>query len=113
MVYVEKDNRQYSIAEDEKQKFIDAGYRVGKLEGNKLVFEEVETEESKQILELNEKIKAMEAELKKLGKDTLEFEEKVEDLTKERTTLRGQLTKSNNRIDELEKELEKSKGEGK
>lgn len=69
MIYVEKDNRQYSVAEDEKQKFIDAGYRVGKLVDKKLVFEEVETEESKQILELNEKIKAMESELEELKKE--------------------------------------------
>ena len=84
MLYAEKDNRQYCITEDEKQKFIDLGYRIGKLVGNKLVFEENE--------ELGE----------------------VAELIKERTVLKGQLTKATNRIEELEKELAGIKsGEGK
>lgn len=69
MIYVEKDNRQYSITEDEKQKFIDAGYRVGKLVDKKLVFEEVETEETKEINKLKETLEGKELEIEKLKKE--------------------------------------------
>jgi len=64
MVYVEKDNRQYHVTEDEKQKYIDAGYRVGRLEGKKLVFDKVETEETKEITKLKAKVVELEKELK-------------------------------------------------
>lgn len=84
MFYAVKANRQYKISEDEKQKYIDMGYKIAEWKDNKLVFEETE--------EIGE----------------------VEELIKERTVLKGQLTKANNRIAELEKELEKAKkGEGK
>ncbi len=97
MFYAVKANRQYKIAEDEKQKYRDMGYKIAELKDDKLVFEE--TEETEETGE-------------------------VEELIKERTVLKGQLTKANNRISELEKELEevlktdkkeekKTKGEGK
>lgn len=84
MLYAVKANRQYPVDETEKQKFIDQGYKIAKIEEGKLVFEE-------------EGAKG-----------------EVAELIKERTVLKGQLTKANNRIEELEKELAKiKKGEGK
>lgn len=89
MLYAVRANRQYPIEETEKQKFIDLGYKIAKLEKGKLMFDEVEAVEGKE----------------------------VEELKKERTTLKGQLTKANNRIEELEKELKdvysELKGKGK
>lgn len=66
MLYAMKGNRQYKIEEDEKQKFIDRGYKIAELKDNKLVFEEVETEESKEIAKLKAENKALKAELKTL-----------------------------------------------
>ncbi|WP_313758469.1 hypothetical protein [Tissierella sp.] len=67
-MYAIKANRQYKISEDEKQKFIDQGYKIAKLEKGKLVFEEVETEESKEIAELKAKVKELEKELEEVKK---------------------------------------------
>ncbi|WP_312907225.1 hypothetical protein [Tissierella praeacuta] len=58
-----KDNRQYKITEDEKQKFIDRGYKIAELKNDKLVFEEIETGESKEIAKLEAKVKELEKEL--------------------------------------------------
>lgn len=68
-MYAIKANRQYKISEDEKQRFIDQGYKVAKLEKGKLVFEEVETEETKEIAELKAKVKELEKELEKTKKE--------------------------------------------
>lgn len=67
-MFAVKANRQYKISEDEKQKFIDQGYKIAKLEKGKLVFEEVETEESKEIAELKAKVKELEKELEEVRK---------------------------------------------
>lgn len=69
MLYAVKANRQYKIEEDEKQKFVDLGYKIANLEKGKLVYEELETEESKEVLELKAKVKELEKELEKLKKD--------------------------------------------
>lgn len=66
MLYAMKGNRQYKIEEDEKQKFIDRGYRIAELKDGKLAFQEVETEESKEIAKLKAENKALKAELKTL-----------------------------------------------
>ncbi|MBU5439493.1 hypothetical protein KQI42_15870 [Tissierella sp. MSJ-40] len=67
-MYAVKANRQYKISEDEKQKYIDLGYKIAELKDNKLVFEEVETEESKEIAELKAKVKELEKELEEVKK---------------------------------------------
>lgn len=77
MFYAVKDNRQYPIDETEKQKFIDLGYKIAKLEKGKLIFE-------KEADEL-----------------------KLEEVVKENTSLKGQLTKAQNQIKELEEEISK------
>lgn len=64
-----KANRQYKISEDEKQKYIAQGYKIAKLEKGKLVFEEAETEESKEIAELKARVKELEKELEKSKKE--------------------------------------------
>ena len=58
-----KANKQYKIGEDEKQKYIDMGYRIAELKEDKLVFEEIETEETKEIAKLEAKVKRLEKEL--------------------------------------------------
>lgn len=68
MLYAVKANRQYPIDETEKQKFIDRGYGIARLEEGKLVFEEVETEETKEISKLKAEIKKLEKELEKAKK---------------------------------------------
>lgn len=65
-MYAIKANRQYKITEDEKQKYIDQGYKIAELVEGKLVYEEVETEESKEITKLKDEIKTLKAENKKL-----------------------------------------------
>lgn len=65
MLYAIRANRHYPIAEDEKQKYINLGYEIATLEKGKLVFEKVETPETKEIAKLKEEIKQLKAELKK------------------------------------------------
>lgn len=62
-MFAMKDNRQVKITEDEKQKFIDAGYKIAELIGDELVFEEVEIEENKEIAKLKEEIETLKVEL--------------------------------------------------
>lgn len=69
MLFAIKSNRQYKITEDEKQRFIDAGYEIAKFEDGKLIYEKAETDEAKLINELKTKIKALEAELKVFKKE--------------------------------------------
>ena len=68
-MYAVKANRQYKIAEDEKQKYINMGYRIAELKDDKLVFEKVETKEDKRIAELEKENKELKKELDKLKKD--------------------------------------------
>jgi len=70
MLYAIKANRQYKIEEDEKQKYINMGYKLAKLENGKLTFEKEETPESKEITKLKTKIKELEAELKKAKEES-------------------------------------------
>lgn len=67
-MFAMKDNRQTKITEDEKQKYIDRGYKIAKLVKGELVYEEVETEDSKEIEELKKKINDLESELEKAKK---------------------------------------------
>ncbi|MCF6461492.1 hypothetical protein [Clostridium sp. Cult3] len=72
MFYAIKANRQYKISEDEKQKYRNMGYKIAELKNDKLVFEEIETEETKEIAKLkkeNEKLKKELDALKKDGKE--------------------------------------------
>lgn len=69
MLFAMKDNRQTKITEDEKQKFRDRGYKIATLKGKDLVYEVIETEETKEIAELKEKLVALEAELEALKKE--------------------------------------------
>jgi len=59
MLYAVKANRQYKIAEDEKQKYRNMGYRIAELKDDKLVFEKVETKEDKRIAELEKENKEL------------------------------------------------------
>lgn len=62
MLYAMKENRQSKITKEEKQKFIDAGYKIAELVEGKLVFEEVETKETLEIKALEAKNEGLEAE---------------------------------------------------
>ncbi len=56
-----RSNKQYKITEIEKQKYIDAGYRIATLEGDEIVFEQPEEiEEDEQIIELKARIRELE-----------------------------------------------------
>lgn len=61
-----KANRVYKITEDEKQKYIDLGYKIAELKDDKLVFEEIATEESKEIAKLEDENKKLKTKIKKL-----------------------------------------------
>jgi len=69
-LYAVKANKQYKIADDEKLKYINLGFKIAKLENGKLVFEKEETPESKEIIKLQTKIKELEAELKKAKEES-------------------------------------------
>lgn len=75
-MYAIKANRQYKISEDEKQKYIDQGFKIAKLVKGNLEFEEVETEETKEVAKLEAEIKKMKEENSVLSKenDTLKTE---------------------------------------
>ena len=64
-----KANRQYRIPEDEKQKYINMGYRIAELKDDKLVFEEIETEEAKELAKLKKENEKLKKELDALKKD--------------------------------------------
>lgn len=64
-----KANRQYRISEDEKQKYINMGYKIAELKDDKLVFEEIETEETKEIAKLKKENEKLKKELDALKKD--------------------------------------------
>ena len=68
-MFAMKANRQYRISEDEKQKYINMGYRIAELKDNKLVFEEIETEEAKEIAKLKKENEKLKKELDALKKD--------------------------------------------
>lgn len=74
-----KANRQYKIDESEKQKYVNLGYKIAKLENDKLVFDEEEKEELEEVIKertvlkgqltkANNRIAELEAELEK-GKE--------------------------------------------
>lgn len=75
MLFAMKGNRQTKITEDEKEKFIKAGFKIAKLEKNKLVFEEVKTEEAKEFEELKAKYEALKSEIAELKKQEAADEE--------------------------------------
>jgi len=68
MLYAVKANRQYKIAEDEKQKYRNMGYKIAELKDDKLIFEKVETKEDKEIAKLKAEVKKLEKELEKAKK---------------------------------------------
>lgn len=78
-MYAIKANRQYKIDESEKQKYVNLGYKIAKLENGKLVFDEEEKEELEEVIKertvlkgqltkANNRIAELEAELEK-GKE--------------------------------------------
>lgn len=68
-MYAVKANRIYKITEDERQKYIDMGYRIAELKDKELVFEEIETEETKEIAKLKKENEKLKKKLEKLKKD--------------------------------------------
>lgn len=75
-MYAVKANRIYKINEDEKQKYINMGYKIAELKGNELVFEEVETEEAKELAKLKKENEKLRKELEKLKKESKKGESK-------------------------------------
>ena len=69
-MFAMKANRQYRISEDEKQKYINMGYRIAELKDDKLVFEEIETEEAKEIAKLKKENEKLRKELETLKKES-------------------------------------------
>ncbi len=76
-MFAVKANKIYEITKDEKQKFIDRGYEIAELKDGKLAFEEVETEESKEIAKLKSELKKLEKELEAYKKAQEEESEKA------------------------------------
>lgn len=75
-MYAVKANRIYKITEDERQKYIDMGYRIAELKDKELVFEEVETEEAKEVAKLKKENEKLKKELEKLKKESKKGESK-------------------------------------
>ena len=75
-MYAVKANRIYKITEDERQKYIDMGYRIAELKDKELVFEEVETEEAKEVAKLKKENEKLKKELEKLKKESKKGEGK-------------------------------------
>jgi cell division protein FtsB len=69
MLLAIKANREYKITEDEKQKYINMGYKIAKLEEDKLIYEKVETKEDKKIVELEKENEKLKKEIEELKKD--------------------------------------------
>lgn len=76
MLYAVKANRTYKINEEEKQKYINMGYKIAELKGNELVFEEVETEEAKELAKLKKENEKLRKELENLKKESKKGEGK-------------------------------------
>mgnify|MGYP000943703409 FL=1 len=65
-MYAVKANRIYRINEDEKQKYINMGYKIAELKGSELAFEEIETEEAKELAKLKKENEKLRKEIEKL-----------------------------------------------
>jgi predicted nuclease with TOPRIM domain len=98
MLYAIKGNREYKITEDERQKYINAGYKIGEIKNGVLVFQ-------KEV----DKTKELEKEKTALKEQLAKANNKISALEKEKSALKEQLTKANNKISKIEK----AKGEGK
>mgnify|MGYP000921813940 FL=1 len=68
MLYAIKANRQYKIEEDEKQKYINMGYKIATLKDGKLIYEKTENGQDKRIAELEKENRELKKELEKLKK---------------------------------------------
>ena len=68
MLYAIKANRQYKIEEDEKQKYINMGYKIAILKDGKLIYEKTENGQDKRIAELEKENRELKKELEKLKK---------------------------------------------
>lgn len=68
MLYAIKANRQYKIQEDEKQKYINMGYKIATLKNGELIYEKEENEQDKRLAELEKENKELKKELEKLKK---------------------------------------------
>lgn len=75
MLYAIKANRQYSITEDEKEKYVGQGYKIAELVKGKLVYEEVETEESKEIASLKVEVETLKTENETLATELEKLKE--------------------------------------
>ncbi len=83
MLLAIKSNRQYKITEDERQKYVEAGYRIATLKGGNLVFEKIETKEDKLIAELEARVKELEAKNAELADELKKAQEAPEEPPKE------------------------------
>ena len=68
MLYAIKANRQYKMEEDEKQKYINMGYKIATLKDGKLIYEKTENGQDKRIAELEKENRELKKELEKLKK---------------------------------------------
>jgi len=69
MLYAMKDNRQVKISEDEKQKFIDAGYKIAEFKDGKLKYEKVLTDKDKALAAKEKEISDLKAKIEALESD--------------------------------------------
>lgn len=76
MLYAIKANRQYKIEEDEKQKYINMGYKIATLKDGKLIYEKTENGQDKRITELEKENRELKKELEKLKKESKKGEDK-------------------------------------
>jgi|GEM_PF-859363 len=108
MLYAQKDNRQYPISEDERQKYINQGYKIGRLEGNRIVFEKIQSPKAITISKLTAKNEFLNKELEKARAENEELKAQLAD--KEPEPEKGKAKKE---VDKEPEENKKAKGEGK
>lgn len=70
-----KANRQYKIDESEKQKYVNLGYKIAKLENDKLVFDEEDKEEIEEVIKERTVLKG---QLTKANNRIAELEKELE-----------------------------------
>lgn len=113
MLYAQKDNRQYPITEDEKQTYINQGYRIASLEGDRLVFEKQKPKDLTIVNSLKEQLKKIGSENKDLKAELKEIKSQKQKEIEKIVQLEADYKKLEADYNKALKELDKLKGEGK
>lgn len=94
MLTAKKDNKVYSITEQEKQRYLNEGFDVYE-SGELIQYSPKKKIEYNKYVELEKKLVLAQEEIMEAKKTMKEFQETHDDLVKERNALKAELAKAN------------------